>query len=252
VVTLTAIPSGAGRIAVQRGVVEQVVDGQAQPRRIPAYPGGSRPTPAYPGGSRPTPADPGLPRPVGNAAGMLTARQATPTRPAIRRPAALRFGCSDLLGPTAILSAVVVIAIWVADQGLASLTSTGNRFGSIGLLTGLISWHLVILQALLLARVPGAEHAWGHDLLTTDDTEPDDTEPDDTGAGRQSDAAALRRLVPTSPMPTSSSAGRHGGLPRYAGPRQRPAPAAATSIPKTCVVTTAGHQPSGEHPPCAR
>jgi predicted ferric reductase len=48
---------------------------------------------------------------------------------------------------------------------VASLTSD-RAVGSLGLLTGLISWHLMILQVLLLARIPWVERAWGHDLLT--------------------------------------------------------------------------------------
>jgi len=85
---------------------------------------------------------------------------------ALRRPAAASFGWADLLGPIGILSIVIVLGIWIADQGLASLTTLDRAIGSLGLLTGLISWHLMILQVLLLARIPWVEKAWGHDLLT--------------------------------------------------------------------------------------
>ena len=85
-----------------------------------------------------------------------------------RRPLPHRRGVSaDLLGALAILSAVAVVALWVMDQGgLLSLTTTDRALGSLGLLTGLLASDLMILQVVLLARVPWVERAWGHDLLT--------------------------------------------------------------------------------------
>jgi len=95
----------------------------------------------------------------------VTSTQTTPAI-ALRRPPARRFGWADLLGPIGILSTVIVLGVWIADQGLASLTTLDRAVGSLGLLTGLVSWHLMILQVLLLARIPWVERAWGHDLLT--------------------------------------------------------------------------------------
>jgi predicted ferric reductase len=96
---------------------------------------------------------------------MVTFERAAPGPPSPRRPA-LRLGWADLLGPIAIMSTVIVVAIWLEDQGLAGLASSDVAYGSIGLLTGLLSWQLMILQVLLLARIPWVERAWGHDLLT--------------------------------------------------------------------------------------
>jgi predicted ferric reductase len=61
---------------------------------------------------------------------------------------------------------VVVVCLWLTDQGLASLTTVDSSVGSLGLLTGLLSANLMLLQVLMLARIPWVERAWGHDLLT--------------------------------------------------------------------------------------
>jgi predicted ferric reductase len=81
-------------------------------------------------------------------------------------PAALRFGWADLLGPLAILSVVATVCLWVMDQGIVSVVSGWDRsLGSLGLLTGLVSADLMLVQVVLLARIPQVEQSWGHDLL---------------------------------------------------------------------------------------
>ena len=86
-------------------------------------------------------------------------------RPPLRRPRLL--GSADVLGALAILSAVGVVALWVTDQGgPLGLTGTDRTLGSLGLLTGLLASDLMILQVVMLARIPWVENAWGHDLLT--------------------------------------------------------------------------------------
>ncbi|MFC1432575.1 ferric reductase-like transmembrane domain-containing protein [Streptacidiphilus sp. N1-3] len=78
-----------------------------------------------------------------------------------------RFGPADLLGPAAILSGVAVVCLWVMDQGgPLGLASMDRALGSLGLLTGLLASDLLLLQVVLLARIPWVERAWGHDLLT--------------------------------------------------------------------------------------
>ena len=90
----------------------------------------------------------------------------TPTPPPVRaRPARRRFGLADLLGPLAIFSVVAVVCLWLANQGLSGLTSPERSIGSFGLLTGLLAADLMLLQVVLLARIPWVERAWGHDLL---------------------------------------------------------------------------------------
>lgn len=84
-----------------------------------------------------------------------------------RRLGALRPGWADLLGPLAVLSVVVVVCMWIRTGGLqTTAASVELALGSLGLLTGLLSADLMILQTLALARIPWVERAWGHDLLT--------------------------------------------------------------------------------------
>ncbi|MDT7561537.1 MAG: hypothetical protein QOG76_161 [Pseudonocardiales bacterium] len=88
-----------------------------------------------------------------------------PADPAGRPSRALRwFGC-DLLGAAAILSVVVVIALWVSHQGIQLLGRGVIGSDDLGRLSGLIASDLLLLQVLLMARIPWVERAWGHDVL---------------------------------------------------------------------------------------
>lgn len=83
------------------------------------------------------------------------------------RPRSGRFTLADPLGALAILSVVAVVALWVMNQGgPISLTTPDRAMGSLGLLAGLLASDLMILQVVLLARIPWVERSWGHDLLT--------------------------------------------------------------------------------------
>lgn len=84
-----------------------------------------------------------------------------------RRPNALRFGWADLLGPIGVASVVIVICMWLRTGGWQqSIAGFDSALGSLGLVTGLVSADLMILQVIVLARIPWVERAWGHDLLT--------------------------------------------------------------------------------------
>jgi predicted ferric reductase len=88
-------------------------------------------------------------------------------RTGIRRSHAWRFGWADLLGPLGVASVVVVVCMWLRTGGLQQATTgLDSALGSLGLVTGLVSADLMILQVLVLARIPWVERAWGHDLLT--------------------------------------------------------------------------------------
>jgi predicted ferric reductase len=85
----------------------------------------------------------------------------------IRHPRAPRFTWADLLGPLGVASVVVVVCMWLRTGGLQQAAAgLDTALGSLGLVTGLISADLMILQVLVLARIPWVERAWGHDLLT--------------------------------------------------------------------------------------
>lgn len=103
-------------------------------------------------------------------AGLMTLSTMLPQahrKPPGRRQGRRGFSPADPLGALAILSAVAVVALWVMNQGgPLSLTSPDRAMGSLGLLAGLLASDLMILQVVLLARIPWVERSWGHDLLT--------------------------------------------------------------------------------------
>ena len=59
----------------------------------------------------------------------------------------------------------VPVLLWVVRQGPSRLTELVPGLASAGLLTGLLSADLLLLQVVLLARIPWVERAWGHDVL---------------------------------------------------------------------------------------
>ncbi|UQU61760.1 ferric reductase-like transmembrane domain-containing protein [Couchioplanes caeruleus] len=70
----------------------------------------------------------------------------------------------DLAGSAAILSVVAVVALWLAGGGVRDLGS-GEPATTLGRLTGLVASDLLLLQVLLMARIPAVERAYGQDLL---------------------------------------------------------------------------------------
>ena len=85
-----------------------------------------------------------------------------------RWPNALRFGWADLLGPIGIASVVIVICMWLRTGGIQTgVASVEGALSSLGPAhrTACPS-DLMILQVVMLARIPWVERAWGHDLLT--------------------------------------------------------------------------------------
>ncbi|QIM20479.1 ferredoxin reductase family protein [Phycicoccus sp. HDW14] len=58
-----------------------------------------------------------------------------------------------------------VVALWVQDGGVQDLATWSGFFTSTGRLTGLVASAMLLLQVLLMARVPWVEQAWGQDEL---------------------------------------------------------------------------------------
>jgi predicted ferric reductase len=90
----------------------------------------------------------------------------------ISRHTAVRLGeparwWADSVGTGAIASLVVVLALWLHGTGLQALTMGGvAATSSLGRLTGLLASDLLLIQVLLMARVPWVERSFGQDRLT--------------------------------------------------------------------------------------
>lgn len=82
----------------------------------------------------------------------------------IRAPGPKRWW-ADVAGSAAVLSILVVVALWLSNGGLRNLAGTGGVATTIGRLAGLVSADLLVLQVLLMARIPWVERSYGQDRL---------------------------------------------------------------------------------------
>jgi predicted ferric reductase len=72
---------------------------------------------------------------------------------------------ADLSAGGALASLVFVVALWLADGGIQTVTEPGGVALTTGRLTGLLAADLLLIQVLLMARIPFVERAWGQDVL---------------------------------------------------------------------------------------
>lgn len=104
--------------------------------------------------------------PAGRAGG-----RPAPTVPAPRRARSgprssrLPLWWQDAVGALTWASVLVVVALWVAGGGVQDLAGWASGLISIGRLTGLVSSDLLLIQVLLMARIPVVEQAYGQDEL---------------------------------------------------------------------------------------
>jgi predicted ferric reductase len=85
-----------------------------------------------------------------------------PARIAARRP---QRWWLDAAGSAAFLSGLVVVALWVGHGGIQALGGADHGLTSAARLAGLLAADLMLLQVLLMARVPWVERAYGQDRL---------------------------------------------------------------------------------------
>ena len=88
-----------------------------------------------------------------------------PTRRPLPRRSAARAWWRDVSGLAAWLSMLFVVALWVSGRGLQQLDTPAGLLTSTGRLTGLLSADLLLLQVLLMARIPWVERSYGQDEL---------------------------------------------------------------------------------------
>jgi len=96
-------------------------------------------------------------------------RSGTPSRMggrrAMVRPLPVPLWWRDACGVFVWCSMLVVVALWVAGGGVHDLAQTGTGLTSIGRLTGLVASDLLLIQVLLMARIPLVEATYGQDEL---------------------------------------------------------------------------------------
>ena len=112
-----------------------------------------------------------------SAAPLVTVGPKTPGRGPVTGPTGATGRRSQQTGPTeqawwrdvagalTWLSLLVVTALWVANRGLQELGTPAGALTSLGRLTGLLASDLLLLQVLLMARIPFVESSYGQDEL---------------------------------------------------------------------------------------
>ena len=95
------------------------------------------------------------------------ARPVPPVRPLLPpEPRTTPPWWRDAVGALTWASILVTVALWVSHGGLADLTrGTATGLTSLGRLSGLLSADLLLIQVLLMARIPAIERSYGQDLL---------------------------------------------------------------------------------------
>jgi predicted ferric reductase len=100
------------------------------------------------------------------AAPPAAASPATAPRPPVRPPAPAARWWADAGGAATFISLLIVSALWVSHGGLQQTTAGGwSAVAAAGRLTGLWAADLMLLQVLMLARIPVVERAFGQDRL---------------------------------------------------------------------------------------
>ena len=65
-----------------------------------------------------------------------------------------------------IASVVVVVVLWLVQGSVRDFGTDGGTATGFGRLTGLLAADLLLIQVLLMARIPWVEQVWGQDELT--------------------------------------------------------------------------------------
>ncbi len=95
------------------------------------------------------------------AAEQVTPRTCAPHVGASRA----RRGWADFSGAAVLANLTAVVALWIYHGGVAALAGSDHGLTSVGRLTGLLAAVLLLLQVLLMARIPWIERWYGQDRL---------------------------------------------------------------------------------------
>lgn len=63
-------------------------------------------------------------------------------------------------------NAAIIVWLWLRGGGISAVHGTGEAFTSVGRITGLLGAYLLLIQILMLARLPFAEQLSGFDKIT--------------------------------------------------------------------------------------
>lgn len=74
-----------------------------------------------------------------------------------------RSNLSDLIWAACWISISVVIALFLADRGIAEMRTSAGFWTGIGQITGLIGTDLLLIQLILASRLPWIDKSLGHD-----------------------------------------------------------------------------------------
>ncbi len=85
--------------------------------------------------------------------------------PVDTRPARVDVVARAGAGVAVVASLAVVVALWAGGGGVSALAGWADGLTSLGRLTGLLAADLLLVQVLLMARIPVVERAAGQDRL---------------------------------------------------------------------------------------
>ncbi|MEO6826948.1 MAG: ferric reductase-like transmembrane domain-containing protein, partial [Microbacteriaceae bacterium] len=74
-----------------------------------------------------------------------------------------RMRLADSLTAFVWISVALVLALFLADTGLADFRTAAGALTGLGIISGLVGTDLLLIQLLLAARVPVIDRAFGHD-----------------------------------------------------------------------------------------
>ncbi|MGV1008527.1 MAG: ferric reductase-like transmembrane domain-containing protein [Dermatophilaceae bacterium] len=92
-------------------------------------------------------------------------RDATPDVARLRSPGPVPRWWRDAVASGTWASVLAVVAMWVAGGGVQALAAPASGLTSAGRLAGLLAADLLLIQVLLMARIPLVERVYGQDEL---------------------------------------------------------------------------------------